>query len=140
MKCVYDQDRKALYIIPQTAGDRNVITNVFNMTTAGDFVLIVRQDVPNSDNVISHLEVSRFTYSAPRYFSAWENAYLAAHPGAPEPAGRGGMGQKPSRLSDYLARRAAISAYIATLGATAGDVIVLPNGTTSVDPDSLLPL
>jgi hypothetical protein len=135
VKCIFDMDRKAFYMIPVSAADRNVINTVFNMTTAGDFVLLVRQDVPQSDGVVSHLEVSRFNYNAARPLSVFEFAFQAQHPDAPLPDPRSGSGTKRSRLADYVLRRQALQSFIVGLLPGVGDVAVLPLGTTVADPE-----
>lgn len=136
MKCVFDTDRKAFYVVPVNAADRNIIQNLLGMTTAGDFVLLVRQDVPQSDGVLSHLEVCRFNYNAARPFSAYELAAMAQNPGDPAPDSRGGLGTKRTALAAYVARRAAVQSFIAGLLPGVGDIAVLPGGSTVADPEN----
>jgi hypothetical protein len=135
VKCIYDQDRKAFYVVPISVADRTIITDVFDMQLAGDFVLLVRQDVPSSDNVLSHLEVSRFMYSPPRAFSVYEFARLAADPSSGE-GDRALLGTKRATLANYILRRQAVANFIAGLvPATLGNVVVIPPGTTPIDPE-----
>ena len=135
MKCIYDRDRKAFYLVPQTAADRAVIVNDFGMRSAGDFVLLVRQDVIRSDGVISHLEVSRFLYNKPQPLSTFEKAAVENDPGCAEPDARSGLGTHPSRHDLYANRRSAVLAFIAGLAPGAGDVVTLPLGSNPIDRD-----
>ena len=130
MKCIFDVDRKAFYLVPTSAQDRLIINTVFDMQTAGDFVLLVRQDVIGSDGVISHLEVSRFLYNPPRALSAYERANPN---GSDDP--RGGLGTKRSAELATRLRRQAIQTFIAGLSPAVGDVVALPAGTNPIDPD-----
>lgn len=134
MKCLYDRDRKAFYVVPVTAADRQIIQNDFGMTTAGDFVMLVRQDVLGSDNQLSHLEVSKFLYTPPRAFSTYEFEFLAANPNA-TPPDRNFLGTRHSAEQATRSRRTAIQAFIAGLAPLLGDVVILPLGTNPVDPD-----